>query len=268
MRRFSADYLADTRRGLWSDRDALAPLDLPNRRRLLDVGCGTGSLATVLQEESDGCVVCLDADRDLLEEVAVGSRVAGDAGRLPFAEGAFDLVACQALLVNLRDPVVAVREFARVSSEFVAVVEPDNARVEIESTVPAEADLAARARGAYLRGLETDADLGADAASLLGRADLVDVTTTRHDLHREVEPPYGARDVEAARRKVRGTRIADHEYQLRQGGLTAEECATLVDNWRAMGRAVADQMDDGTYRRRETVPFYVSIGRVRADGGN
>jgi hypothetical protein len=29
-----------------------------------------------------------------------------------------------------------------------------------------------------------------------------------------------------------------------------------------MGRDVVDQMGDGKYERRETVPFYVTVGRV------
>ena len=263
MRRFSADYLADTRAGLWDDREALAALDLPNRRRVLDVGCGTGSLAAVLREETGVPVVCLDADGSLLAEVDAGPRVVGDAERLPFADDTFDLVTCQALLVNLPEPLAAVRELARVSSEFVAVVEPDNDAVAVESTVEAEARLAARAREAYLAGVETEADLGARAAALLDDAGLVEVTTARHDLVREVAPPYDARDVEGARRKARGSRLADHERELRRGGLDDDEYAALVDDWRAMGRAVADQLGDGTYRRRETVPFYVTVGRVR-----
>lgn len=262
MRQFSAEYLADTRRGLWADRDALAPLDLPSRRRILDVGCGTGSLAEVLGEESDATVMGLDADPTLLESVGADERVVGDAERLPFADGSFDLVACQALLVNLREPLVAVREFARVSTALVAVVEPDNTAVVVESTVEAEAALAARAREAYLAGLDVDAGIGATTASILEAAGLAEVETARHDHVRVVEPPYQARDAESARRKARGTRLVDHERELRRGGLSAEEYATLVDDWRSMGRAVADQLREGRYRRRELVPFYVTVGRV------
>lgn len=264
MRQFSAAYLDDTRRGLWDDRSALADLDLAGRERVLDVGCGTGSLADVLRDESGATVVCLDTDRRLLASVTAGSRVQGAAERLPFADGSFDLVACQALLVNLRSPLAAVREFARVSSALVAVVEPDNAAVTVESSAAGEAELAARAREAYLDGLETDAGLGADAAALLEAAGLVDVRTARHDLVREVEPPYDERDVESARRKARASRLAEHEGELRRGGLSSADYASLVDAWQAMGRRVVEQLDEGTYRRTETVPFYVSVGRLPA----
>ncbi|MUV61433.1 SAM-dependent methyltransferase, partial [Halobacterium sp. CBA1126] len=42
MRRFSADYLEETRRGMWAERGALDALELGSRERILDVGCGTG----------------------------------------------------------------------------------------------------------------------------------------------------------------------------------------------------------------------------------
>jgi len=262
VRRFSAEYLADTRRGLWADRTALAGLDLGNRRSILDVGCGTGSLAAALREETDATVTCLDADATLLEAVDAGPRLLGDATRLPVTDGAFDLVACQALLVNLPSPLEAVREFARASSALVAAVEPDNGAVTVESTVPDEARLAAQARTAYLAGLETDASLGASVASRFDAAGLRDVTTRRHDLVRETGPPYDPRDVESVRRLATASRLVEHEATLRAGGLTADGFERLRGAWRRMGRAAAEQLQAGTYRRTERVPFYVTVGRV------
>ncbi len=262
MRRFSADYLADTRRGLWEDREALADLDLPNRRRILDVGCGTGSLAGVMREESDADIVGLDADPSLLREVESDERIVGDAARLPVADAVFDLVACQALLVNLPEPDVAVRGIVRASSDLVAAVEPDNHAVTVESTVAAEPTLAGRARDAYLDGLDVDAGLGSDVDELLEDAGVEAVTTVRHELVRETTPPYEPRDVEAARRKARASRLSDHERELRAGGLSTASYEALVDDWRAMGRAVAEQLQSGEYRRTETVPFYVTVGHV------
>lgn len=262
MRQFSADYLAETRRGLWTDRDALAGLELDSRERIIDVGCGTGAFAAVLAEASGLEVVCLDADPALLAEVEAGPRLVGDATQLPVRDDAFDLAACQALLVNLREPIAAVRELARASSDLVAAVEPDNAEVCVESTVEAETTLAARARRAYLDGLESDATLGADAAALFEAAGLREVTTTRHDLVRQTAPPYGARDVESARRKAEASRLAEQAAELRAGGLGPDEYEAFVADWRAMGRTVVEQMRDGEYRRTETVPFYVTVGRV------
>jgi len=261
VRRFSADYLDDTRRGLWDDREALSDLDLPERERILDVGCGTGELTRVLREESGASVVGLDADRELLALVEP-PRVLGDATRLPFDDDAFDLVVCQALLINLPEPVDAVREFARVSSDAVAAVEPDNGAVAVVSTVDAESRLSARARAAYIDGVETDVTLGAAAADGFRRAGLSDVTTVRHDLRRSVSPPYSEADLTGAANKANGGRLAEGRETMLASDLSPEAYDDLRSEWREMGRTVVEQMRTGEYEREETVPFYVTVGRV------
>lgn len=261
MRRFSADYLADTRRGMWEEREALSALDLPNRARTLDVGCGTGVLTRVLREESAGPVVGTDADRSLLEAVE-SPRVQGDAMRLPFVDGAFDLVVCQALLINLPDPDAALSEFARVSSDLVAAVEPDNAGVSVDSTVPSESRLARRAREAYIEGVGTDVTLGSEAVALFEAAGLTDVTTARYDHRRATAPPYSEADLEGAARKASGDRLADQRETMLDGGLSQESYDDLRADWRRMGREVVEQMGTGEYERSESVPFYVTVGRA------
>ncbi|PSP82476.1 SAM-dependent methyltransferase [Halobacteriales archaeon QS_1_68_17] len=268
MREFSADYLRETRRGMWADsRAALSDLDLPARERVLDVGCGTGELTRVLAAETPGDVVGVDADRSLLAGVDA-PVVRGDARRLPFPDDSFDLVVCQALLINLADPGAAVREFARVSRDLVAAVEPDNGAVTVESTAGSEARLARRARRLYLGGVATDVTLGADAADLFADAGLDVVSTHRYDHERTVEPPYDASDVEAARRKASGEGLATDRETMLAGGATPEEIDDLRADWRAMGRTVVDQMQAGRYRRTETVPFFLTVGRVPGAGPN
>ncbi|WP_135827892.1 class I SAM-dependent methyltransferase [Halorussus halobius] len=266
MRQFSADYLKNTRRGMWDDRSALADLDLGGRERVLDVGCGTGELSGVLAAESSAEVVGCDADPSLLavaREQADVEAVAGDALRLPFRENSFDLVVCQALLINLPEPALAVREFRRVSSDLVAAVEPDNAAVSVESTVDAESALAARARRAYLDGVETDVTLGgAGTREAFEDAGLADISTRRHVHARTVEPPYAERDLRAARRKASGEGLADDRATLLAGDLSAEGYDDLRTDWREMGREVVEQMRAESYRRAEVVPFYVTVGSV------
>lgn len=251
---------------MWDDRSALADLDLAARERVLDVGCGTGELSGVLAEESPAEVVGCDADPSLLavarEQVGV-ETVAGDALRLPFRDNSFDLVACQALLINLPDPARAVREFRRVSADLVAAVEPDNAAVSVESTVDAESALAARARRAYLDGVETDVTLGgAGTREAFEDAGLSDVSTRRHVHARTVEPPYAERDLRAARRKASGEGLADDRATLLAGDLSPAEYDDLRTDWREMGRSVIEQMRAESYRRAEVVPFYVTVGSV------
>ena len=262
MRRFTAEYLEETRRGMWDDRSALADLQLSSRERVLDVGCGTGELTRVLREETPGDVVALDADSALLAHVDADARMLGDATRLPVRDDAFDLVVCQALLINLPDPAAAVREFARASSDLAAVVEPDNAAVTVESSVDAEPRLARRAREAYISGVDTDVTLGAAAADLLEDAGFEAVTTARHDHVRAVEPPYGERALEAAARKATGDRLADQRATMLAGDLDPAAYDGLRADWREMGRTAVEQMREDDYERRETTPFFVTVGRV------
>lgn len=261
MRRFGADYLAHTRRGLWADRAALEPLDLQHRRWVVDVGCGTGALTRVLREESEATVVGLDADPDLLDGVDPPT-VLGDAIRLPIGDGAVDLVVCQALLVNLPDPGAAVREFARASADLVAAIEPDNAAVEVDSTVEAEGPLSRRARSAYVEGVATDVTLGARAADLFEAAGLTHVRTVRHAHRQTIEPPYDDAAVEGVARKASGVRLAEQRETLLAGGMDAATYDAFREAWRTMGRTAVEQMQAGEYEREEIVPFYVTVGRV------
>ncbi|WP_224270090.1 class I SAM-dependent methyltransferase [Haloprofundus salinisoli] len=266
MRRFSAEYLERTRDGMWGgSREALSDLDLPNRRRILDVGCGTGELARVLAEEApDAQVAGVDADPTLLrvarEQTGI-SVVAGDATRLPVADEAADLVVCQALLSNLPDPSAVVAEFARVSSELVAAVEPDNASVGVDSTVDPEVTLERSVREAYLDGVRTDVSLGSRVSELFADAGLSDVRTRRHHQRKVVEPPYDEGDVESARLKATGEGLDRYETELRRA-LSNAEFDALRAEWREMGRSVVDQMRQQEYRRAEVVPFDVTVGRV------
>ncbi|MDZ7745235.1 MAG: class I SAM-dependent methyltransferase [Halobacteriales archaeon] len=105
MRRFTAEYLDRTREGMWADRSALAPLRLGDRDSVLDVGCGTGELTAAIRAETDARLVGADRDADLLAHLPADiPGVRADAYRLPFPDDSFDLVVCQALLINLPDP--------------------------------------------------------------------------------------------------------------------------------------------------------------------
>lgn len=277
MRRFSPEYLKYTRRGMWADgRDALVDLRLSSRERVLDVGCGTGELTRVLAAESErdgaagtdgsaAAVVGVDADRELLrtarERGGRAGYVAGDATRLPVGDGAVDLAVCQALLVNLPDPLDAVGEFARVSADVVGAVEPNNADVRVSSTVAAEERLEREARAAYLRGVDTDVALGDRVRAAFAAAGVTDVRTRRYVHEKRTEPPYAEAALNAAARKASGAGLADHRDEL--VAATSEAAYDdLRGRWREMGREVVAAMREGEYERVERVPFDVTAGRV------
>lgn len=263
MRRFDADYLESTRRGMWEEVGTLADLELGSRERIADVGCGTGELTRVLARESPADVIGIDADRDLLK----GARehvptLAGDATRLPLRDDAVDLVTCQALLINLPEPRLAVEEFARVSSELVCAIEPDNSRVEVGSTVDGEAALARRARERYIEGVGTDVTLGEGSKELFEAAGLSDLRTRRYDHEKRVNAPYDESALEGAKRKATGAGIESDRETLLEGDLEPAGFDELRAEWREMGREAIEQMQAGEYERVERVPFYVTVGRV------
>jgi ubiquinone/menaquinone biosynthesis C-methylase UbiE len=87
---------------------------------VLDVACGTGIVARTVADlqRGNGRVVGLDLNAAMLD---VARRVRpeiewrqGDAARLPFADGSFDVVLCQMALMFFPDRVQALREMARV----------------------------------------------------------------------------------------------------------------------------------------------------------
>ncbi|MFU8869928.1 MAG: SAM-dependent methyltransferase, partial [Natronococcus sp.] len=164
--------------------------------------------------------------------------------------------------INLPDPAAALEEFARVSSDLVAAVEPDNGAVAVDSSVASEESLESRARRAYLDGVGTDVTLGADARESFSEAGLEVLETRRYDHERTIEPPYGEAALTIAQRKATGAGLADDRETMLEGELTGEEYDALRSEWRAMGRDVIEQMEDRRYRRSEEIPFFVTVGRV------
>lgn len=247
---------------MWEDRSALCDLDLAHRNRILEVGCGTGSFTQVLAEESPARLLAVDADLSLLQHVTAGDRLGGDTFRLPVKRNAVDLVVCQALLINLRNPVRALTEFVRVSTDRIAVIEPDNSAVEIDSTVRNEPTITRRLRELYIDGVDTDVTLGASTESLFESVGITPLSTRKYVHQRQVAPPYDPDELDGAIRKAKGTRLVNHQETLLNSGVSPSEFDRLRSKWRTMGRTAIEQMQTNDYHREETIPFYVTVGRI------
>lgn len=102
--------------------------NIARRTNVLDLACADGTVVEELVRRSGGTVTALDRSRDALtdrpEKFRGATVVRGDAERLPFADGAFDLVFCQFALMWL-DIAAAAREIRRV-------LMPDGALVAVE----------------------------------------------------------------------------------------------------------------------------------------
>jgi SAM-dependent methyltransferase len=110
--------------GRWTERLAIpfASFARVPPGDLLDVGCGTGSLAFHLaRERADGAVVGIDAAEpyiDFARKRAGAEAVrfeVGDAARLSFADGSFVGALAQLVLNFLPDPAAGVAEMRRVT---------------------------------------------------------------------------------------------------------------------------------------------------------
>lgn len=95
------------------------------QHRILDVGCGPGSITTGLARLANkGQVIGCDAVQEVLgqAETLAKEQVLSnisfqkvDANTLPFEDGAFDIVFCHQVLQHVGDPVGILKEMRRVT---------------------------------------------------------------------------------------------------------------------------------------------------------
>lgn len=104
---------------------------IAHRRRVLDLGAGYGVVTPELVRRARALIAALDPAIEALQahpEAFTGAaRVTGEAQRLPFADGVFDLIFSQLTLLWVGPLAAAVRELYRVLAPGGAVValEPD-----------------------------------------------------------------------------------------------------------------------------------------------
>lgn len=141
-------------------------------RRILDVGCGTGTAEVKLSRlrltQVDLFAVDLLTDRVVQAHAAARAHnidahfASADVCRLPFASASFDSVFCVAVLQHIGDVRSAVLEMARVTRPGgrIVAVEPDNSARYFYSSV----DDGQRAHEAARRFFSALADARGDAS--------------------------------------------------------------------------------------------------------
>lgn len=95
------------------------------RLRLLDVGCGSGTISVTLAKViPEGDVTGVDLKPEILPRAQAVADIAGvknikfiegDAYKLPFEDSSFDITHCHQMLTHLKEPWNALREMLRVT---------------------------------------------------------------------------------------------------------------------------------------------------------
>jgi SAM-dependent methyltransferase len=113
-------------------RDHLRFVRIPSQARILDAGCGTGSMARLLAAtHRDAQVVGIDVRADYIAYAAERANQEdlrkiefrqGDVFSLPFADSTFDVVWSKYVFQWLKEPHRAITEFRRVTKRGGVVV--------------------------------------------------------------------------------------------------------------------------------------------------
>jgi len=98
-------------------------LMLSSNSKILDVGCGNGFFTVFWQKRTK--TIGVDFSFKMLKLNPANTLVQADVMILPFKDNSFDLVFCANLLHHVAIPEQALKEMARVSKKYVAIIEPN-----------------------------------------------------------------------------------------------------------------------------------------------
>lgn len=120
--------------GLALTRNVLGSVQLTEKSCVLDVGCGTGQTSAFVAALFRCKVTALDRHRLMIEKAGRRFRdagldvrlVQGDAERMPFPAGSFDLL--------LAESVTIFTDLSRSLSEYVRVLRPGGVLLSVEMT--------------------------------------------------------------------------------------------------------------------------------------
>ena len=210
--------------------------------RLLDVGCGPGSITAGLVKYVDpGEVVGIDAEPGVLETAreltAAAANLTFEEGSvygLPYEDGSFDVAYAHQLMQHLADPPAALREMGRVvrPGGYVAVRDSDYQTMICHPSTEAIEEWRALYTEVVRRN-GADANAGRRIPSWLARAGLeqVEVSTTVAMMRDPAEVlNWGNSWAE----RVTSSSLA--EQALAYGLATREDLERIAAGWRAWAR--------------------------------
>jgi len=158
---------------------AFSLFGLPGLQRILEVGSGTGAIASELQRVSSALVVGLDRDPSVNNFARASDRraayVTGLGEQLPFPPASFDLTCCHFLLLWVANPLAVLLEMKRVTRPgggVLCLAEPDyGGRIDYPDSLSELSGLQEQS----LRTQGADTRVGRRLRSLLHQARLTDV---------------------------------------------------------------------------------------------
>src|SRR5687767_3680471 len=104
--RLQSEWLSEARARI------LRLAEIAQRKRVLDLGAGYGSITHDLRRRTSGTVIAMDQSLEAIRSSSLG--LCADACRLPFGEKTFDLIFSQNVLMWMKDPSTAIGEVGRV----------------------------------------------------------------------------------------------------------------------------------------------------------
>jgi SAM-dependent methyltransferase len=106
---------------------------LPEQGRVLDVGCGDGLLASLIQESKPG--VSLTGIDVLVRTNTYIPVTEFDGQAIPFPDGSFDAVLLVDVLHHTNEPEILLREAARVARDAIVLKDHTREGVAAETTL-------------------------------------------------------------------------------------------------------------------------------------
>ncbi|MEX1143546.1 MAG: methyltransferase domain-containing protein [Anaerolineales bacterium] len=211
-------------------RHLLRRAGLPNARRVLEIGCGSGAVLRSIVRGPRAELFGVDIDRGALQlalqQASEARLAAGDAHQLPYKEQAFDICFFHFVLLWLKEPAAALQEARRVTrlgGSVLALAEPDySQRVDR----PASLAQLGRLQTEALRNQGAQPEIGGQLAKLFGAASLDLVETGQLE---PIAGPATSRDADLEWQVLRADledrvseaeldRLAAEDLRARQGG--------------------------------------------------